>query len=444
MRIADLDGKRVCILGFGKEGRAALAALRLHAPRASVVVADRNPASEPGSSHPVLFIGGEDYLAKIPAADVVIKSPGIKPEPRIERWRTEGKLTSATALFVEEAIAKGALLVGVTGSKGKSTTSSLIFAMLEASGKDVSLVGNIGEPSIAHLDEAKPGKVFVLEMSSYQLMELTRSPEIAVVTSFFPDHLDYHGSLEAYRDAKANIVRLQRSENVVFYAAESEGSKWIADHSPGERIPFSAEECPVQLTETNLLGEHNRSNIAGAYKAALRAGAVPAKAVAAIKAFRPLPHRLQSLGAHHGIEWIDDAISTTPESTIAALDALGDRVKTIILGGQDRGYDFGELAQRLKRSAVSTVILFPGSGPRIREAIEAATVPVTIVDADTMEDAVRIAREQTPATRNPQLDTRHPTLDTPLVLLSTASPSYNMFKNFEEKGDRFRECVLAK
>ncbi len=443
MRLADLDGKRVCILGFGKEGRATLAALRVHAPRASVVVADRNPASEPGSSTPVLFIGGEDYLQKIPETDVVIKSPGIKPEAVIERWRTEGKLTSATALFVEEAIDRGALLIGITGSKGKSTTSSLLHDMLKASGKDVSLVGNIGEPSIAHVDEAKRGKIFVLEMSSYQLMELTRSPEIAVVTSFFPDHLDYHGSLEAYRHAKASIARLQTKDDAVFYAGDSEGAKWIADHSPGEKIPFTAAECPVRPEEMALRGEHNRSNVAGAYKAALRAGANPAKAVEAIKAFHPLPHRLQSIGVRHGIEWVDDAISTTPESTIAALDALGDRVRTLILGGQDRGYDFSALARRIKASSVQTVILFPGSGPRIREAIASATAPVTMVDADTMEDAVRVARELTPATRNSTLTTRHPTPDTPIVLLSTASPSYNMFKNFEEKGDRFQACVVA-
>jgi UDP-N-acetylmuramoylalanine--D-glutamate ligase len=392
---------------------------------------------------PPCFISGDDYLTRVPAVDIVIKSPGIKPEETIERWRNDGKLTSATALFVEEALAEKALVIGITGSKGKSTTSSLIYSILKASGKNVSLVGNIGEPSIAHLDEAKPGKIFVLEMSSYQLMELTVGPSIAVVTSFFPDHLDYHGSLEAYRAAKANIARLQNPGNVVFYAAESEGSKWIAEHSPAEKIPFSKNECPVIPEETALLGEHNRGNIAGAYKAALSAGADAKKALEAIKAFHPLPHRLQSLGTHHGIEWVDDAISTTPESTIAALDALGDRVHTIILGGQDRGYDFASLAERLKRSSVETVILFPGSGPRIREAIEQASVPMTLLEADTMEEAVNLAKQS--AIRNPQsaISSTVGRTAMPIVLLSTASPSYNMFKNFEEKGERFKECALA-
>src|SRR5581483_5277832 len=159
-----------------------------------------------------------------------------------------------------------------------------------------------------------------------QLMELTASPHIAVITSFFPEHLDYHGSLEAYMEAKKHITRFQTADDMVFFNASMEGAAEIAKEGAGRKIPFSADECPIDITETKLIGEHNRSNIAAACMVAAALGVDRDTALKAVKTFEGLPHRLQSLGVHHGFEWVDDAISTTPESTIAALDALGDRV----------------------------------------------------------------------------------------------------------------------
>ncbi|NOS67114.1 MAG: UDP-N-acetylmuramoyl-L-alanine--D-glutamate ligase [Candidatus Peribacteraceae bacterium] len=439
MKIQELSGKKVCILGFGKEGHAMFRAIEDHAPDAHVTIADRNPdpinawiaANSPTNptklKHSLNSHGGETvWLQKIESFDVIIKSPGIPHQPEFDS--VKNKLTSSTQIFFDTIKDSGAIVIGVTGSKGKSTTSTLIYEILKAGGKDVSLIGNIGEPAISHIEEAKTGKIFVMEMSSYQLMDLTVSPQIAVVTSFFPEHLDYHGSLEAYKDAKKHIAKYQTKDDVIFYCATSEGATEIAQTSSGEKIPFSATDCPVKIEETKLIGDHNRSNIAGAYTLGLRLGLDSKKMIDVIKSFRGLPHRLQSLGVHHDIEWVDDAISTTPESTIAALDALGDRVKTIILGGQDRGNDFTELAQRIKHSAVKTVILFPGTGPRIREAIGDAHADVCFQEADSMEKAVEIAKKHTMAGA--------------IVLLSTASPSYNMFKNFEEKGEEFKRWIM--
>src|SRR3989338_5891545 len=205
--------------------------------------------------------------------------------------------------------------------------------------------------------------------------------------------------------------------------------------SPGTRIPFSADECPVPIEETKLLGDHNRSNIAAAYKVGIHLKIPQEVMLKVIRDFRGLPHRLQSLGVHHGIEWIDDAISTTPESTIAALDALGDRVTTIILGGQDRGNYFTALGKRIAESKIKTVILFPGSGPRIREAIQASKAHIDFFEVETMQEAVERAKSQI-ANRKSQI--------VPIVLLSTASPSYGRFRNFEEKGDVFRRCIEGK
>ncbi len=421
MKIQELNGKNVCILGYGKEGQAMQEALARHVPGAVVTIRDKKDSAK--------------YLQGLDAFDVIIKSPGIPHQPEFDAVKE--KLTSSTQIFFDSIRDSDATVIGVTGSKGKSTTSTLIFEILKAGGEDVYLIGNIGEPAISHLDDAKPAlhrhdrsrTVFVMEMSSYQLINLTVSPQIAVVTSFFPEHLDYHGSLENYKDAKKHIARFQKKEDVIFYNATSDGAREIAMESPGTRIPFSADECPVSISETHLLGDHNRSNIAVAWKVGIRLGMGNDLMLKAIKEFRGLPHRLQSLGVHHGIEWIDDAISTTPESTIAALDALGDRVKTIILGGQDRGNDFSELAARIKKSSVKTVILFPGSGPRIREAIGNARADVCFQETDTMERAVDLAKKHT--------------MKGSICLLSTASPSYNMFKNFEEKGDEFRRCIFG-
>lgn len=435
MKIADLQGKKICILGYGREGRATIDAIWQHVKKCKITVADENPDAlkELAETTPYYLQSGEEWLKDLDKFDVIIKSPGIPPSS-LPVTDNPLPITSATQIFFDSIEGSGATVIGVTGSKGKSTTSSLLYAMLKTGKKEVHLVGNIGEPAISHIKDAKNRTLFVMELSSYQLMDLRTSPQIAVITSFFPEHLNYHGSIEAYKDAKANITRFQKDGDLVFFCDTSAGARDIAKEGDGIKIPFSAEDAPVQIQETKLIGEHNLSNIAGAFMVATRLGIDEKNAIEAIKHFEGLPHRLQSLGIHHGQEWIDDAISTTPESTIAALDALDMRVETIILGGQDRGNDFKELGERIKESSIGNVILFPGSGPRIKQAITAAGAQVEYFEATSMPEAVTIAKKVTTG-RTP--------LGHPIVLLSTASPSYGMFKNFEEKGDLFRSCIAG-
>ncbi len=422
MRISDLAGKNVCILGFGKEGHSVLNALQRQGIDCEVTVCDKNEVVEVPKAKHVGKQLGTGWLQNLETFDVIVKSPGIPPQPQIDA--VKDKTTSATKLFFGSVEGTGAMIVGITGSKGKSTTTSLIHAILTAAGKHSVLVGNIGKPALDQLDDAKPGTIFTLEMSSYQLMDMGVSPHIAVVTAFFPEHLDYHGSLEAYKAAKANIARFQKPEDIVFYCGDSQGAKDIASVGKGKKVSFSWKDAPLKIEETHLLGQHNLGNIAGALAATAELGVPGDVALAAVKQFHGLPHRLQNVGEHGGIRWIDDAISTTPESAIAALDALGDDVITIILGGQDRGVDFTSLGKRIKQSKVLTVILFPGSGPRIREAIGDAHADVCFHEVDSMEKAVAQALKNT--------------MPGKICLLSTASPSYGMFKNFEEKGDVFQ------
>ncbi len=427
MRIQDLSGKTICLLGFGKEGQATLRALEEYAPGCEVTIADKNEGIVlEGKKHWLQV--GSGWLKNLEKFDVIIKSPGIPPQPEFEPVKE--RITNSTQIFLDTVQSRGSMVIGVTGTKGKSTVSSLIYAVLKEAGKDVYLMGNIGKPALGYLEQSKENTIFVQEMSSYQLQECTSSPHIAVVTSFFPEHLDYHGSLEAYKDAKMHIARFQTAEDVIFYNGKWSEAKEIASESNGKKIPYIISDAPLDLNDTKLIGEHNLENIAVAWKVGEYLGVSKEVAIQAFKTFKPLPHRLQSLGMHHGIEWIDDAISTTPESTIAALRALGDRVKTIILGGQDRGLEFTSLAsEMIDHSNIETVILFPGTGPRIKEALEAVkgSKPISFFDAETMEAAVKFAKEHTPKDS--------------VCLLSTASPSYNMFKNFEEKGDVFAEWV---
>ena len=425
MRIEDLNGKTVCMLGFGREGKAMVAALEKFAPRAKITIADKNESMEKHLTYPMQT--GSGWLDNLQTFDVIVASPGIPPQELPTDVSIQEKITNSTQIFLDTIADRGAVSIGVTGSKGKSTTASLIAAILKSAGKDVLLLGNIGEPAIAHLEDIQKDTHVVLEMSSYQLMRTCTSPTIAVITSFFPEHLDYHGSMEAYKDAKANVARFQPKGTAVFYNGLFPDAKVIAKMSQGKKVAFTWEDAPLRIEETHLLGMHNLSNMAAASKVGLFLKVPKPVILNALREFKGLPHRLQSLGVHHGIEWVDDAISTTPESTIAALEALGDRVFTIILGGQDRGNDFSELAKKIHASKVEHVILFPGSGPRIRDALEQTENRIKLHEAASMEEAVKIAKDLTAKTK--------------ICLLSTASPSYNMFKNFEEKGEVFKKTI---
>ena len=434
MKLSDLKGKKICILGFGREGKAMLEAISAVGIDCEITIADKKSEIQSTKFETVSdlefrisdFQTGENYLSNLDRFDVIIRSPGVFPSPELEE--VKDKITNSTQIFLDSV--PNSTVIGITGSKGKSTTASLLYEILKKADKDVHLVGNIGHPAIEKLcapfDYAQGDKIYVVEMSSYQLMHCSSSPQIAVATSFFPEHLDYHGSLEAYKEAKMNIARFQSKNDIIFCA---EDAKDIASVSPGKQISFSASESPVSINETRLIGNHNLINIAAAYLVAKNLEVPDGVSLEVIKNFQCLPHRLQPCGEHHGIEWVDDSISTTPESAIAALDALGDSVYTLILGGQDRGNDFSALADRVARSNVSNVVLMSESGARIGAELEKATALVNIHRSDSMADAVSWAKANTKKSK--------------LCLLSPASPSYGMFENFEERGESFLNCILS-
>ncbi len=395
--------KRILILGYGKEGRSTELFLKKNYPDATILIADQSE--------------GPGYLAKQKEADLVVRSPSVRVELLSQKW------TTATNIFFNMFPGK---IVGVTGTKGKSTTASLTYAMLSSEYSDVRLVGNIGRPMLDALDRSTADTIAVVELSSYQLTDLYASPHISLVVNWFPEHKDFHGSFDAYKRAKQNIVFFQNEQDYfIFDPNDKEVSGWQT-LTKAHKIQYT-EDFPFDEQKIKLLGAHNKRNIQGALTVARLLRVSDKNAATALYSFQPLPHRLQKVGTINEITFYDDAISTTPESTIAALDSLG-RVDVVLLGGQDRGYDFTKLVEKLVEKQVSAVVLFPETGGRIKFDIQKREdyAPILLQTAD-MNEAVEFGYKHTSKGG--------------ICLLSTASPSYSLWKNFEEKGDLFQKAV---
>jgi len=424
MHIRELNNKAICILGFGREGQAAIDAIEEFAPGAEVTIADIDEQIQAPSKKIWLQVG-TGYLQNLEKFDVIIRSPGIPPCPELEA--VKGKVTNSTQIFLDTVSEEGSTVIGVTGTKGKSTTASLISLILKEAGEDVHLVGNIGVPVLNFLKQAKKDTYFVQEMSSAQLMDLTTSPPIAVITSFFPEHLDYHGTLENYKKAKRHIAEFQKSGDSVYYNAQSKDAEKMALYSKGGKMPFDANDSLISQEEMHIRGEHNLMNIAAACKVAKHFHIDDATIKKALTSFEGLPHRLEHLGTHDDLEWVDDAISTIPQAAIAALKALDGKVETIILGGKDRGQDFTELATEIINGNIKTVILHGENSDRIRAALDGAGYDGKIENTDDMKEVISAAKKHT---------TPHA-----IVLLSPASASYDKYKDFEEKGKKFAALI---
>lgn len=392
--------QNVLLLGYGKEGQATHQFLKKKFPKIKVAVADQKE--------------GKNYLEKQAGYDLVIKTPGI-PKNKVTR-----PYTTASNLFFAGMRERGGLIIGVTGSKGKSTTASLLAHVLKTGGKKVELLGNIGKPMLLRLlKPAVKNEITVLELSSYQLDDIEFSPHISVVTNLFPEHMTYHGNVENYYSAKCNVVSFAKPKDFFVYNPRVPAlKKW---QTQAQKIPYTA-KVPVKEKDIPLLGEHNLDNVRAAVTVAKLLGLSDSAIVKGVKSFKGLPHRLEHIGTFKKIHFYDDAISTTPESTIMALKALKN-VDTIFLGGEDRGYDFKELEKMLRRVKVRNIVLFPDTGARMLKSRKG----FTILETRSMKEAVKFAYAKT----KPES----------VCLLSCASPSYSLWTNFEEKGDEFKKFV---
>lgn len=403
MNIKDLENKKILILGYGMEGQANEKFLKEKVPSATYEIADQK--------------FDQHYLAKQQGFDLVIKTPVI------HKSLVTVPYTTGTNIFFANVTNK---IIGVTGSKGKSTTTSLIYTILKEAGKKVSLVGNIGKPMILELlRPIETDEIFVCELSSYQLDDIRYSPHIAVITSLFPEHMNYHGSVDLYFEAKHNIIQSQTEKDYFVYnSAFPLIDDWAKD-AVSQTIPFiNVDE--IAKWNTKLLGAHNKGNIAGAVTVARTLEIQDEISKKAVEKFEPLPHRMEYVGEYKGIKFYNDALATTPEATMHAINAL-ENVDTIMLGGEDRGYDFVDFTQSIPQTNIRNIVLFPDSGATIKRLLQITGENYNFFETSSMDEAVKFAYEHT----KPGM----------ICLLSTASPSYSIWKNYEEKGNLFKEFV---
>ena len=415
-----LRSKSILILGYGQEGKTALEFIQKNLPDNAVAVADKNPIEVEGA----LSFSGADYLRHCKDFDIIIKSPGVEIKDFISEEDKE-KITSLSDLFL--CFCQNPI-IGITGTKGKSTTSSLIYHILTTCGKKAVLTGNIGQPCFEVIDQLDYETIVVFELSCHQLEFVKASPHIAILLNLYEEHFDHYAKPEDYFRAKKNIYRFQTGEDLLIYgdifehASREEIAALDCETVEISQIPIKDDEI-----ETTLLGEHNYNDIRAAIRACQGFGLSKQQCLEAVKSFRGLPHRLEYVGKYEGIDFYNDSIATAQEATISAVQALG-RVNTIILGGMDRGISYDHLVDFLRDSSVRNVILLPNTARRFMDLFNASSYKQRLFAAKDMKEAVDIAYRETEKDK--------------ICLLSPAAASYGFYKNFKERGEDY--CNLIK
>lgn len=414
-----IDGP-VLLYGAGREARSTAQFLRERYPDLDLfVTTDDGEASIEGAT----FIS-PDQAADVTRFGLIVKSPGVSLyKPFFDAARKAGVPITSNLNLWGGHFRDGRTVVAISGTKGKSTTATLVHLMLKHSGVDVILAGNVGIPP---LDAAAKAQTVVLELSSYQTADIDFAPDIAAISNLYPEHVDWHGGLETYYRDKLNLL----AKGPKFVAV---GPQAATVERVQKTIPASTRKVPpldIDLADqilmaamnSRLKGAHNHDNARLAASIALAAGATTKGIFEGISAFVPLPHRLEELPLGN-VLFVDDSISTTPEATKVALAAYKGRKIALIVGGHERQQDYTDLANLMGLTSVVMLCCLPVTGMRLGELVRENT-PIPVVEARTLDEAM-----QAIASAGGVFDT---------VILSPGAPSYNQFKNFEERGDRFK------
>lgn len=448
---------KICILGYGTEGKATLDYLVKHG-YGNLTVCDRNVDLEDILPQGVSCRLGKHYMEDLDEFDVIFRTPGIRYlDPHIQSAILKGtEITSAMKYFLK---IKNCQVVGVTGTKGKGTTSTLIFEMLKTKYKSAYLAGNIGQSPLEFVDELTADSVVVLEMSSFQLQDLDASPDIAVFLNTTSDHLDYHADNFEYLSAKENILTHQDENGILVINKDYEYSKYFKPLAKGKILEASRNDkvkngasvhknnivyikdgketqiCPVK--EMKLIGSHNIENILPATCVAMEMGVKVSDIASVIRSFSGLPHRLELVRELNGIRFFNDSFSTTPETSMAAVDSF-DEDTVLIAGGFDKGLDYEDWAIKiLTKPNLTCVILIGDIAGKMEEAIidaekklgDAVGSPTKVLMRKTLEESVLDAYAQV---KKPGV-----------VVMSPATSSFGLFKDYKERGQRFRDIVNA-
>lgn len=394
--------KRILILGYGLEGKASESFIKHFHPTAEIGIADQKD-----SPH---------YLEMQKEYDLAIRTPLLRPENMTVPY------TTGTNLFFANVSNP---IIGVTGTKGKSTTVGLLHHVLLEAGKKSRLYGNIGDPMLHAFEMGiEKDDLFILELSSYQLEDIQYSPHIACFLNIYHE-LHNHPTYENYAQSKSHIATFQNQGDYLFYNGSVEDTDTLTRHVKSHRVDFSKEN--VQKFISHLPYITHDDNIKAVYALACHQGITDAQFAAALQSFHPLPHRIENIGSVKNITFYDDSASVHPNATILALHSLKN-VGTVILGGQDRGYEFTDVAQVLAELKIPTIILFPETDKKIYNDIEKVNGYSPHIEyCLSMDEAVAKAFELTSKGS--------------ICLLSPGAPSYLMYNNLSERGDDFRELV---
>lgn len=416
--INNLINKKIVILGFGKEGNSTYNYIRKYDKNIFLTIMDNNYKNISIDDKNV-SIENIDYQ-KLKDYDLIIKTPGISfKEVDISSFKS--KITSQLELFLENT---KAFIIGVTGSKGKSTTSTLINEILKNNNKKCILLGNIGIPIFDEIDEIKDDYYVVIEISSHMLQYVKKSPNISVITNFFPEHLDHYTNLDEYYNAKLNIARYQNKEDFLIYTSDNKDLKNYIDKINNQnKIDVTFKNNKYSNIKTNLKGEHNLKDILYALKVSEILNLDLNKSLDAIEKFKPLKHRMELVGTYNGIIFYNDSIATIPDATINAIKAL-DTVNTLIVGGKDRNIDYTDLINYINSCKIKNIIFLPSTGHKICDKINSVHNKFKV---DNVEEAVDIAMKVTEKGK--------------ICLLSPAASSYGYYKNFEDRGNRYINAI---
>ena len=429
---------KIAIIGFGVEGQAAYNYWR---NGNDITVCDKKadvqlPPDVTGQL-------GDGYLENLEQFDLIVRSPFVRPDALINAASTDiiPRITSNTNEFMRVCPSRN--IIGVTGTKGKGTTSTLIAKMLEAAGKRVHLGGNIGVPALSMLaNNITPDDWVVLELSSFQLIDLKQSPHLAVCLMVAPEHLDWHISIEEYFAAKQNLFRRQTPDDLAVYYSDNERSAEIASAGQGVKLPYS--QSPGAVVENNsisiddhdicsvddvkLRGAHNLQNVCAAVTVVWNVTKDAAAMKQALSEFTGLEHRLELVESVNNVQYFDDSFGTTPETATVAVEAFT-QPKIVILGGSDKGADYSALAATIAKANMRAVLLIGEQAGRLQTSLADAGFTNVQPGGDTMQAIV-----ETAASISQPGD---------VVLLSPGCASFDMFKNYKDRGDQFKTVVRS-
>ncbi len=437
------EGKKILILGFGKEGQSTYKLIRKYLKQQILYIADKemnfqNNYEMLKDDSNLVFISGEKYLEDLKEYDIIMKTPGIS-FAGINTTKYLHKIKSQLELLLEFY---NNFTIGVTGTKGKSTTSSLIYTVLREQNRKCMLLGNIGVPVFDYIDSIQEDILLVLEMSSHQLEYMKLSPNIAILLNVFQEHLDHYKSFENYIEAKSNIFKYQKQLDCLIYNYDNPILDKLVDNACGKvyKVSFKGKSSSnIYLKDNkiyyneklmyddskekrNLVGNYNLNNIMFVIAVSEILKLDINKTIESINNFKTLEHRLEFVGKYNDILYYDNSIGTVPMATIEAVNALKN-VDTLIIGGMNRGIDYGEFIEYLNNSDINNIICMPETGHNIAKEIKKDKRYIV----DTLEEAVKVAKRVTQKEK--------------ICLLSPAAASYGFFKNFEEKGNLYKALV---